>query len=293
MAKLVEYDVEGVEESGGGTGVKVPIGLRVARIALCEQRVEKADGTAANDIRVGLDFGPEYDWGFTYIGLGAASDWKLAEFVRAVGLKDKGKFDPDKQIDKLIRVKVNHGTYEGEYSPQMGKLFAAAKGDKLGVASETSQTAGKSNQAEEGSVPDGDGVDVTTSYPDGFEPSREGDDFGSYDDWSDDDLAGEVEDRGLAVPGGRGNKKDKLVAALRADDNEAADASDPDADATSEVDADGGDDYESWDLEALTKEWNDREMGDVPAFRGRNAEARIIAEIIEKLREDDSASPFS
>lgn len=61
MAKLIEYDVSNVEESSGGTGVKVRPGVRVCRIMKVTQRTEKRDGTPANDLEVALSFGDEYD----------------------------------------------------------------------------------------------------------------------------------------------------------------------------------------------------------------------------------------
>jgi hypothetical protein len=358
---LIEYDVTDVEESGGGTGVKVPIGLRVAKIALCEQRETKANGQPANDIRLGLDMGPEYDWVFTYVGLGPESDWKLAEFIRALNLKDKGKLDPAKQVGKLIRVKINHGEYNNEYAPDAGKLMAPQDGDEVGGLSASAAAAGESNAIDAA-------VASPTADDGGFVASREDDpEVGSYDDWEEDDLAAEVEDRGLTLPGGRGNKKDKLVKALREDDNAASDAgdagggggddayepayadgfepsreSDPEVgsyddweedDLKAEVtdrgltvpggrgskkdklivllreedvladggggaaddapDADSGDDYDNWELDALKKEWEERTLGDLPSFRGGGAADRVKAAIVTALREDDGANPFS
>lgn len=301
MAKVIEYNVEGVEESSGGTGVKVKPGVRIARIDLCEQRDTKSNGDPADDIRVGLNFGSEFDWGFTYIGLGPASDWKLAEFVRALGLKDKGKFDPDKQKGKFIRVKVNSGTYNNEYSPDMGKLFPAKPGDEKlwaaneGGVSETSNSAGAAGpDAEDAAEPE------AAATADGFVPTREDEndeEVGLYEDWSDEDLLGEAEDRGLTLPGGRGTKKDKAIKALRADDEAAAEgggddggADTPAADA--DADAPDGDDYDDWDVEQLEKEWNEREMGDLPVVKGRNREARYAAQLRADLRQDDVDNPF-
>src|SRR5262252_4062800 len=171
MAKLIKYDVSGVEEaSGGGTGVKVRPGVHVAKVERCLQREEKRDGTPANDIEVALNFGDEYDWGFTYIGLSDAADWKLAEFIRAMGLKEKGQFDPDKMVGKFLRVKVNSGTYEGEYSPDMGRLMKIQPGDieawqsGNGTASEFSQSAAAGPDLDEGSP---DGVATDTFYREG------------------------------------------------------------------------------------------------------------------------------
>ena len=292
MAKLIKYDVSGVEESGGGTGVKVKPGLRIAKIVRCQQREAKRDGSPANDIEVALDFGSEYDWGFTYIGLSEAADWKLAEFVRAVGLKDRGQFDPDKMLDKFVRVKVNSGQYEGEYSPQMGKLMKAVSGDDETWAEgngSVSELSGSSKSGPEDDDDNGDddddaAVDTKTYSKAGFEPSREGEEFGSYDDWTDDDLYAEAEDRDLTLPGGRGSKRNKTIAALRAEDNAVSDAAD-EAETTE-------DDYDEWDLDQLKEEWDQRQLGKLPAIRGRGAEESMMAAIIEQLRADDSENPF-
>lgn len=286
MAKLIPYDVTGVEESGGGTGVKVKPGVRPARIVRCAQRTQKRNGDPVNDLEIALDVGSEFDWVFTYVGLDEASDWKLAEFVRALGLKDKGKIDPDKLVGQLLRVKINPGEYDGQYSPSAGRLMKAQSGDEDALGESVSELSSSNGSPE----PDEDADASVTAEVDGdddFEPSREGDEFGSYDDWSDEDLIGEAEDRGLTLAGGRGNKKDKAIKALRADD--AAQMGDDDGDGD---DAVADDDYDDWDLDRLKAEWEEREMGDLPAVRGRNADDRLKAKIVEQLREDDNENPF-
>lgn len=287
MAKLIEFDVSGVEESGG-TGVKVKPGLKVARIVSVTKRDTKSDGSPANDLQVVLDVGEEFDWLYTYIGLGPSSDWKLKEFTKAVGLGPKGKFDPDKLKDKIIRVKVNSGEFDGEYSPNAGKLFPPQPGDTVGNASFSSNDGAAAGPDEE---PDGDS-DAVSEIGGTFEPTREDPndpEVGSYDDWSDEDIAAEVEDRGLTLPGGRGTARNKGLKALRADD-EAQDAEpEPAAEAAEGGD---GDDYDEWSTEDLVSEWNAREMGDVPVVRGRNAEARQRGTIIAALKEDDEENPF-
>lgn len=291
MAKLIEYDVTGVEESsGGGTGVKAKPGVHVAKIAKCVQREEKRDGTPANDIEVALNVGEEYDWVFTYIGLSESADWKLAEFIRAVGLKDKGKLDPDKIVGKLIRVKLNSGSYDGEYRPEAGRLMPAQKGDdKLfgeKVSEMSSQNGDDDGPDDEEPNVDADG-DKIYADPD-FVPSREGDDdVGTYDEWDEADLLAEVEDRGLTLAGGRGKKKDKAIAALRDEDNEVAGANDEPED-----EPEAGDEYDDWDLDQLKEEWESRDMGDTPSFRGKNAADRVKAALIEGLRADDEENPF-
>jgi hypothetical protein len=303
LAKVITYDVSGVEESGGGTGVKVRPGVKVAKIETCEQRTENAQGGPANDIKVGLNFGPDFDWGFTYVGLGPASDWKLAEFIRACGLPPKGKFDPEKQRGKFIRVKVNPGTYEGAYSPDMGRLMKAQPGDekkwpgingKAELAEDEPDDAEPDNEADDTTE---DAVEKTYEDPD-FVPSRENDpEIGSYDDWEDADLESEVNDRGLTLAGGRGKKRDKFIAALRAEDEEVNGATpddEPEPEEEPETDAasDDEDEYDTWDLEKLKEEWEARSLGDIPNFRGKGASDRIKAALVEGLKSDDEENPF-
>lgn len=310
MAKLIDYNVEDVEASGGGTGEKAPIGVYVAKIMLCEARDKKADGTAIDDIRVGLSVGEKFDWLFSYIGLpGSTTEWKFAEFIRALAMKEKGKFDTAKQVGKLIRLKVNSGVYEGAYSPDAGRMMKAQPGDEWGqkigaiasAAAEASEEPGDSDPPESGDDDQVTGESLYASTDPNFTPSREGEEgIGSYDDWSDEDVEAEVDDRGVTVPGGRGNKRDKMVIALREDDSDfsesigkygdgAEPSAEPEAEATAGV---VEDDYDDWDLEKLKEEWSAREMGDLPAIRGRNAADRLKAAIIEGVRQDDTDNPF-
>lgn len=301
MAKLIEYNVEGVEESQGGTGVKVKPGVRIARIDLAEARETKKDGSPANDIRLGLNFGSEFDWGFCYVGLGDESDWKLAELIRAVGLKEKGKMDLDKHVKgKFIRVKVNSETYMDEYSPGMGKLMRAQPGDEEGWNAGGGNVSAISSRSSEGPEDDAPASGEKTYSNPEFVPSRENDadgnldpEVGSYDDWADDDLEAEVGDRELTVPGGRGKKRDKLIAALRAEDEEVSaggGAEVPDDEAVAE---EAADEYDDWDLDQLKTEWEERNLGDLPDIKGRGAADRIKAAIIEELRKDDVENPFT
>ena len=272
MSPKVTYDNTGVEESsGGGTGVKAPPNVYVARIERVNKRDKKKDGSAVNDLEVVLNVGDEYDWVWSYVGLDKASDWKLAEFTRALGLKEKGAFDTDALKDKLIRVKINPGSYNGEYSPNAGRFMALQDGDVF-EGSEASDDG-------DGDAPDDDDAPAATGD---FTPSREADpDVGSYDDWDEADLIGEVEDRGLTMPGGRGNKKDKAIKALRADDESAEE----EPEASSENGDAPSDDYDEWPLEDLIAEAKDRNI-ELP--RGRKTADKLI----EILREDDSKEPF-
>jgi len=291
MAKVIKYDNSGVEESGGG-GVQPRAGIYPAKVAICRQRTEKNDGSPANDIEVALNLGGDFAWVYTYIGLSEAADWKLAEFTRALGLKEKGQFDPDKIVGKMIRVKVNPDSYEGEYRARAGKLMKTQRGDELATADGTATEPGEDegDYAEEQTQ----GAPAGASEGDHeFTPERENpddDDIGSYDDWDDADLAAEVEDRGLTVPGGRGSKRTKHIKALRTDDEAAAE--EPEEAEEGHDDSDGPDDYDEWSPDELVAEMTEREL-DLPAKpRGRNAGERYKEKLIEALRADDDEHPF-
>jgi hypothetical protein len=288
VAKLVEYDVSGVEASSGGGGdVEAKPSVYPARIAVCETRAEKRDGTPANDIRVALDLGENYAWLWTYIGLGEASDLKLAEFTRAIKLKEKGKFDPAKLVNTIIRVKVNPDSYEGQYKARAGRLLPATDGDaKLDLHAVPS---GGDNGAGPTAVADDD---EPTDEADGYEAIREEDD-NSYEDWPEDDVEAEFTDRGLTAPGGRGNKLAKMITALRADD-EAALSSDGDEDEGGGGIASGEneDDYDDWQVSELETEAEGRALDLPKKPRGSGAAERFKEAIIALLREDDEANPF-
>jgi hypothetical protein len=290
VAKLIDYDVSDVEEGGGGGSEEPKPSVYPARIVSVTQRDTKSNGDPANDLQVILDLGGDYRWLYSYIGLGEASDWKLAEFVRAVGLKDKGKINPDKLKDVMVRVKVNPDTYEGNYQAKAGRLMKTVAGDELPEPTKSEGKPDNGDEPEDGPVEDDTETSAGTTA-EGFLPSREGEEFGSYDDWSDADLAEEVEDRKLTVPGGRGSKRDKHIKALRDDDS--ADAAEPgDDDAPSSSDDGPADNYEEWDKEQLEKEFEERQLDLPDKPRGRNAADRYLTAMIEALRQDDKDNPF-
>jgi hypothetical protein len=292
VAKLIEYDVTDVEESGGGGEVPTP-GVYVAEIKIFEQRAQKADGTPAKDIHLAVNVGERFMWLHTYVGLTEAADWKLKELVSALGLKDRGRINPDKEKGKLIRIKVNPDTYEGQPTARVGRLMKALEDDtEPGPVSGAAQTSPAVSGTD--TDPDPDEPEETAAEggdPD-FEPSREGDEFGSYDEWSDEDRAEEVADRGVTVPGGRGSARDKHIKALRADDEEAASGGDGGGSGGDDDTAASADEYDDWDDSQLESEISDRELEMPEKKRGSGAAERYRKAMIELLRKDDAENPF-
>jgi hypothetical protein len=273
---LIEYDVTDVPESGGG-GEQAPVGTYDAKISHCVHRETKKDGSPVDDLEVAFQIINEdesYSWVYTYIGLDEPSAWKMREFTDALSLKAKGKLDPDKMIGKQVRLKVNAGSYDGEYRAKAGRIMSSSNGD------------GPSASGEE---PDDD---ATPDADDGFAPTREAEsDAGSYDDWSEEDIKGEFTDRGLEISGRKTQKA--MITALRTDDEEAS----GDADTTGDHDASASsgypdgytpqretdeDSYDSWSDDDVEGEFTDRGL-ELAGGRG-NARTKQL----KALREDDA-----
>lgn len=286
----VTYNNEGIEEGGGGGSVQPKPGVYVAKIVRAEVRTEKSDGSPANDLHLVFDIGSNYVWLHSYVGLGAGSEWKLAELTRALGLREKGSFDSDTLKGKIIKIKVNPDTYEGNYQGKAGRFMKANKSDKI-LPHEDDPVAGGSD------ADDADDTDTDADTGDEREfwdgASREIDEngepdeeVGSYDDWSDEDLEAEVNDRGCddLMPGGRGKKRDKHIKALRAED-ELFYAGDDQGDDSDDDGEEPEDDYDNMSLEDLIAEAKSRE---ITLPRGRKTEQQVI----DLLREDDGTDPF-
>lgn len=288
MAK-VTYDNTGVESGGGGGDEQPKPGVYVAEIVKAEVRETKSDGSPANDVHVTLNLGANYAWVHSYIGLDEASDWKLAEFTRALGLKEKGAFDTDKLKGKVVRTKINADSYENEYRGKPGRFMKAESTDKVLPPIEKDESADPAETPD--AEPDAD-PDAEAATETGFVPTREDDD-NKYDEWSDEDLEGEAEDRGLTIPGGRGAKKTKLLTALRADDEAAAGGGGGDEGETPEAAADGPeDDYDTWEPELLENEVKERQLDLPKKPRGSGAADRYKEALIAILRQDDLDNPF-
>ena len=68
-------------------------------------------------------------WLWEYVSFTKASEWKQAQFFKALGVgnpkKTKGKFDAEKHEGTTeVAVRVKHGTYEGNYSPDVSAVWA-------------------------------------------------------------------------------------------------------------------------------------------------------------------------
>lgn len=68
-----------------------------------------------------------------YISMTEASEWKLDQFLQAMGVaskrKRKGTFDTDKLVGKTVPIKVDADTYQGEYRARLGAYLLELEED--------------------------------------------------------------------------------------------------------------------------------------------------------------------
>src|SRR3954454_23596934 len=136
----VRYDVSNVEDSGGFEHVQpgmyigkiTEINLKDSKsgngpmLEVILQPVKTADGKAVKVKDKKKQIGRVY----TYVLLEhEPSDWKLKEFTKAVGLKEKGMIDTDKLVGSTVQMNLKPDTdLDDKYRPRVGKLMAMPNG---------------------------------------------------------------------------------------------------------------------------------------------------------------------
>lgn len=282
----IKYDVSDVEVSDVNYNQPKP-GVYGAKIFDATPR--NTDGK--NDIEVIVEVTDKGEFQaarlWTYVHLGEASRWKMRELTDAVGLPPKGVLDTDKLVGKKLKIKVNAGSYEGEYRARVQRFLKA--GDSVDGSDESDdgdydnwelddlkaeveerglEIAGrKSKEKLIAALLEDDGGSEEEEPEESEEEESEDD----YDTWSVDDLKTEAEEKGVIGNISGRKTKEKLIEALRAE---------------SVDDAEPEDDYDEWDIEELISEANDRSL-DLPA--GRKSKEKLIS----LLRADDAEDPFA
>lgn len=212
MAKI-KYDVSHVEvEEDRDFSTPVPTGVYTVRLTECDETISSNDNPmlACTLEIVGGEFDGRYLW--DNIVLIDSTEWKLAQFVRALDLKDKGDLDTDKIIGTVMKARVKHETY---------------KPDDDTPARVTAKVAAllpmPDDEDEPDAEPDEEPEDAEPEDPEAEEGEEgeegEGEDE-DYEDWTIQDLTTEVKERGLQVKTSKKGaaKKKYLIAKLERDD---------------------------------------------------------------------------
>jgi hypothetical protein len=293
---VIKYDVSGVEAGGGGEQPQP--GLYKGKIVSVTPRKKKSNGDPTNDLEVVVDVGKEYSRLWTYIQLdNPASAWKLREFTDALGLPDKGGFDPTKLGGKQVSVKVAADTdLDGDYRGKVKNLFApsdngsepaSADGEATDYSEWTVDELVAEIESRDLEMPSGRKTveKLAAILTEADEDAADDAPTDEYDEWTTEDLSAEAETRGIIGNISGRKTQAKLIEALRADD---AGPSNENADPDNEEPVD---DYDEWSEQELHDEVETRnnEANAEIEIKGRVTKEKIIA----ALRADDSsAEPF-
>lgn len=129
----IKYDLRDVESSGGFE--TPPPGLYRAKLAECNVKKSKA----GNDMLECIyelsrgDYKGSRVW--DYVVLNEASEWKLKQFLEAVGKiagkkSEKGAFDPDEFEDAEVQVRLKHETYNDEPRARVAAVLPLPEDDE-------------------------------------------------------------------------------------------------------------------------------------------------------------------
>jgi len=201
-----------------------------------------------------------------YLSFSEEAQWKMDQFLQAVGIaskkKRKGSFDSDSLIGKIVKVRVRGGkNLSDEYRAEVGGVMAAPDED---------EDYGDSGEGDEGEGDiDGDKGEGEDEVP-ADEPEED-----PYESMTAVQLRTELKARELDPKGTSSAMRERL----RENDAEQAEPPDDEAQAEDEAPDDG---YDDLTLDELKQEVQDRELTVKPITK---------VKLIAALREND-LEPF-
>lgn len=226
MAKI-KYDVSHVEvEEDRDFSTPVPTGVYTVRLTECDETTSKPGNPmlACTLEIVGGEFDGRYLW--DNIVLIDSTEWKLAQFIRALDLKDKGALDTDRIIGTLMKARVKHETY----TPEGGEARVTAKVAALLPMPEDEDDEDVDEEDDyEADDEDAEDEDVEDDASDDEDDEDDEEQDEPYDDWTIKDLTTEVKERGLQVKTTKTGeaKKKYLIAKLEKDDGASSEDPEP------------------------------------------------------------------
>lgn len=286
MAKI-KYNVKGVDRSERNYEQPQP-GLYTMEIKEANHR----DKDGKNDIELILEITEDNElyvgsrvW--SYVGLGDASQWKLAELTDALDLPETGTLDTTKLVGKKMKVKVNSDSWNNEYRARAGRFAPLEGGDVPEASADDDPDA--AGGGSDGGDPDAaataasDDGDIVVERND-VELSSNPD---YYADWSDGDVFEEVDNQKISL----GRKKKSRANVIAALTQLVIDENSPDGEAEVEPEADGDtyDDTDEWSDAAIAAEVKKRGL----EVKGKRNRTTFIAALREADSSNEQDDPFA
>lgn len=269
---VVKFDVSGTDPEKASQSFEPPKpGVYLAKVAEINSGFSKNDDGKPDRQRPRLEVvyhiadgdyknAPLWD----YLSFSEDSQWRMDQFLQAVGVsskkKRKGSFDTDSLLGKIVKVRVKADTNQsGDYRAKVGGVMSAPQ---EGEDYEDEEPDGEED--EPGEDEDGEDEDEETNAVD-------------YSTMSIKDLRIECKSRDLET----GGAKPALIARLEEADAAAAPSDDDDTDAGDETGEVPDDGYDEMSIKDLRDELVSRELD------GKGSKPVLIA----RLRENDE-EPF-
>jgi hypothetical protein len=216
----VKFDVSGTDPSKAtGTNFEAPrpgvYNVRIDEVTNNPSKAGKPMLTIVSEITSGAFKGSKL---WDRIVLTDSSQWKLDQFLQAIGLASKSKrrgvLDTEEVVGSKAVIRVKAGTYNGEYSPEIAGWMPAADSDDLDEEEEDveeGEDGDYDSDDEDDDLDDGDDSADDDDEEDSAEDSDEEDD---YEDMSVVALRAELIEREMNSKGA----KPALIKRLRDDD---------------------------------------------------------------------------
>lgn len=203
--------------------------------------------------------------------------FRLKEFIKALGLKEKGSFDPDKLEGKELMVVVRAGKdLDDNYRAEAGKLMPLKSDEDEGEDDEEPDEDEEEDEDEDEDDDDDEDEEDEEEEEDDDEDEEDEDEAEDYSEWSRNQMIKEARSRGITVK--KGQDEDEIRALLIEADSEEAEDEDEEEEDEEEVD------YSDWEIDDLKKELKER------GLKTNGSKKQMVA----RLEKDDESGddPF-
>lgn len=279
----IKFDVRSSDPAKAiaGGGEQAPVGMYVGKIvSVVDEKPEGKDRRlhVIYEITHSADGGKKlssYAQLHDYITFAESQDWKMDQFLQAIGAatstKRTGSFDPDKQKGKKIKLRVKGETYNEEYRAKPGGVWKADGGPSAGAEDEPDE-----DESDENSDENSD----ETWAEIGARIDEQGDEELPEDVAAMTEAAEE-----LGVDPDDFPTWEELGSALDSGDDTDEPSEEGDEDEGSDEDEEGGEDesYNDWSIADLKAELEARELST------SGAKSVLVARLEEN---DEEAGPF-
>src|ERR1044072_129212 len=270
MAKI-KYDVRGVERSRE-FDTPIPVGVYKMVVSNAVKKKSKSSGNDMLELELEVPKGEHKGrkvW--EYIVLDENSDWKVAQLIDALGMKEKGTLDTDKLIGKSVKVRVKHETWEttndeGEEELQVMSKVGSLLKPKDEAEEEETEEEEEEEESEEDEEADDDAEEESEEEEEAEEEEEDeeesDDDSLTWDELSEYDRAALKEFKKV-------NEAETKITKGKSDDDIRRELAEefgievPDSEEAEEEEEESEeeeDDYSDWSLKDLKKECKSRDL---------------------------------